>query len=552
MNLPDRADHPFYTELIEHIRNSPVEVAALDFRHWCQTDFWFWCRFCMSSGEMLCRDPHNRHFMRPWLDHPWLFERCRDLQENPNGRFFKWARNSFKSTLITTNLTLWDYIQDLPRTANLRTLILTYKLDVAGEAMLSGIKKECEQNKKLHFHWPEVFWADPQKDSQLWTKQALLFRRTDDNSSREPSIRVAGLDNQPTSYHCDLIVMDDAVTREAVTSEDQIRKVFENMRTATFLGEPGVTKRRYIGTNWAIDDPWTRAERDGFFLTDNHPCFDANGEPVLQSMEALREWERMSGPYAFSCQMMGNPISSNQRIFLMDWFQDYGNDPEYEAKGKNVYIFADLALGGAESDFSVLAAIGLGADGHKYLLDLRRDRWSIHEFDDNLLEMARKWRPIRAYIEQFAMMTDVERIREKMRERRWRGLIVEPLPRETADGSPGSLSSTTKGYKSLMIQRLQDDMSRLTWWFPRAVGYRGKKEPRDTIQVLLEEEYRHWSPGTKIAHDDMLNTLAMVLNKNVPLMWPQDLSAAKDEVFRAKQARRRTSSGDRRLSAWVA
>lgn len=551
MNLPDSPDSPFYQELIEHIRNAPVEVAAWDFRHWCTVDFWFWSRYCLSSGQVLCRDPYNRHHMRPWLDHPWLFERCRDLQANPDNRLFRWARHHFKSTLVTTNLTLWEYIQNLPQSANLRTLILTYKMDVAGEAFLGGIKRECEQNKLLHFHWPEVFFADPANESPLWTKHALLFRRTEKDGAKEPSIKVAGLDNQPTSYHCDLIIGDDLVTRESVSSEDQIKKCFANMQTSTFLGEPGVTRRRYAGTFWAIDDAWSRAERAGFFTTDHHSCYHPDGTPVLFSQKALEDWERTSGRYNFSVQMLGVPVHSSERIFLMDWLQDYENDPEYEAKNKTVYLFADLALAGEESDYSVIAAIGLGPDRKKYLLDLRRDRWSPWEFDEQLLEMGQKWKPVTAYIEQFAMMTDVERVREKMRERRWRGLRVEPLPRETKGKEDDSLSVTTKGYKSLMIMRLQDDMSRLAWYFPRATGYRAKGENRDAMSVFIEEEYRQWTPGAKIAHDDMLNTLAMVLNKNLNLVWPQDMAAERRKEMEFRRPRAKPRDYRKSYAGWV-
>lgn len=541
MWLPDRPDHPFYKELVQHIENSPLLVGAIDFRYWCEKDFWFFMRNAMSAGGVVCGDYRNKHFGKRWFDHPWLFERCRDVRENPNGRLFKWPRGHFKTAIITTGLTLHDFIRDLPRSSNLRVLILTYKLDTTGEAFIGGIKRECETNEKLKFHWPDLFWSDPQNQAQPWTKNALIFKRAGvGGGAKEPSILVSSLDKQPTSQHFDVIVMDDAVTRETVTSEEQVKKTFSAMQQSTFLGSD-VTQRRYIGTNWANDDPWHRGERDKMFTVDHLSCYDEAGNGVLRSKGYLEEWERSAGRYNFSAQMLGRPTSSSDKVFMLDWWQDYGNEPTVERDDKNVYTFVDVAKSlDEDADYTVIATIGLGDDNNYYLLDLRRDRWSTEEFKDQVLEACRKWRPLTCYVEQFGAMRDVDMLREEMRRRKWRGTRIEALPRER-----GADSGRDKAYR---ILRLQESMSRYRWWFPKAVGYRPKGDGRDCLQIFFEEEYKQWSPVPRaIPHDDMLDTLAMALNTELRLHWP--VNARSPRTGRRKRVGKVNHN---LVSSWVA
>lgn len=539
--LPDRPDHPIYREVMEHVRNAPAHEAAWDFRYWCENDYWFFARHCLQVGQYRCDDPCNDHRGRPWLDHRWLFERCRDVQFEDDERFFRWPRGHFKTSLVTVGKTIWDFTQQEALAGGFNCLILTYKQDVTGAALMRGFRSEFEDNPLLHFHWPEVFWRDPRRESSLWTTTSIILRQPDGHAAREPSILVASLENQPTSQHYRKIVVDDAVTREVVKNEAQIQSVSTALKQTTFLGIGGVTKRVYVGTFWSQDDPWRRAERQGVFTTNPHfDCFDEHGRGVLWSKEALAKYERDAGRFEFAAQMRGTPIKSSEMIFLEDWFQDYGNPPDEEAEGKNVYIFSDKGGSKEHSDYSVLAAVGLGGDKQYYLLDLRRDHWTTNEYDETLLSMMDRWSPLGVYIEQFGAMTDVERLRDKMRERKWRRFRVEPLPPER--GMNQGISKDSR------ITRLQSSMSFYRWWFPKAVGYRPKDDSRDCLQVFYDDEYVQWAPNVRLIHDDMLDTLAMALNSELRLIWPRDPAA--DKRRRRKDSFRRTAS--RGHSSWVA
>lgn len=530
---PDSPSHPFWRELQDEIENSSPLEGGLHFRFWCQEDFWFFMRNCMSLGQLCCGDIHNQHYGKRWLDHPWLFDRCRDFEADPDDRLFKWPRGYFKTSIITQGGILWEHIKN----PSLRTLILTYKLVPTGESFIRGIALECEQNARLKFHWPEIFWSDPKKDALVWTKTALDLKRTEVMTMREPSIQVAPLDQAPTGGHFGLIQYDDCVTRETVTNPGQAKKTFSALQQSTFLGNE-TTKRRYVGTYWSLDDPWQRAARQEIFTVDHQDCYQ-DGKPVLMSKEYLEKLERNSGRYDFNTQMRGVPISSGQRIFLNDWLQDYENEPTDEAKGKNLYMFADVAKGGGpDADYSCIAVVGLGDDNNYYLIDLRRDRWNMVEFCDMVIEMAKFWRPLTCYVEEFGGMRPVEEIKNALHIRKWRGIDVRSLPHEKGDAH--------KFDKAARIMRLQNSFGTFRWWLPKAVGYRSKDDPRDCLQAFLDDEYRRWTPGIEIEHDDMLDTLAMVLNTELKLHWPQ---GARQAGY--SKRRNAPSYTKREASAWA-
>jgi hypothetical protein len=46
------------------------------------------------------------------MEHEWVFQRCREVQVLPNGHLDLWAREHYKTTVLTFGLTIFDILND--------------------------------------------------------------------------------------------------------------------------------------------------------------------------------------------------------------------------------------------------------------------------------------------------------------------------------------------------------------------------------------------------------------------------------------------------------
>jgi len=60
------------------------EIAA--FRHFCRTDLYFLLRYALGRED---------------IERQWLFDRCNEVNAAPDGHIDLWAREHFKSSVIT-------------------------------------------------------------------------------------------------------------------------------------------------------------------------------------------------------------------------------------------------------------------------------------------------------------------------------------------------------------------------------------------------------------------------------------------------------------------
>lgn len=539
--LPDSPSDPLWMEVMREITNAPDDAGMADFRYWCTQSFWFFNRFCLSFGQLTCQERDNAHFGKLWADHPWVFDRCMELQKDPDDQLHLWPRFYFKSSLITQNLTMWEWIRDVqPPTEGtaLRTLILTYKRDVTGTAFLLMVKREIEQNVLLRSHWPDLFYADP-KQSGDWGAGGLRIKQR--GNPREATLSVSGLDSMPTSQHFDRIIYDDPVVRETVRTEDMMKNTIEAMRQSTFLRADD-TKVRYIGTRWKIGDPWQTWLNAKLFKLNHQDCFDENGEPVLRSREFLSRFLKDAGQYEFSAQMRGNPIADDEKRFQLQWMRYYEDEPMQERVGKNVYILIDPARSQKKgSDYTVIWVVGLGADHNYYLLDLYRERLNVPDFLDLLFDLVAVWKPIKVFEEVFGAQRDVEHIRERQRLIGYR-FDIDVVPE-------------VRSPKEERIEALMAPMADGRFWFPRAPGFghTAKGDHRDTLRVFKEDEYQFWTPSGSTMHDDMLDCLAFLqIDKMRNLLrWPvRKVSDGYGGGRKTSYGRRRMVSGERTAWSW--
>ena len=236
------------------------------------------------------------------MEHPWLLDRCNEVQASPDGHLDLWSREHYKSTIITLGRT----IQDILRTHGRGALgqeacigIFSHTRPIAKD-FLRQIKTVLESNELLRRMFPDVLYYNARKESPRWADEAILVKRK--NIRSEATVEAWGLvDSQPTSKHFTHRVYDDVVTDKSVSTEGQIEKTTRAVQMSDNLGAEGGVAR-FIGTTYAYKDTYSEIRKTGV-ITREYPGREGgteDGAPVFRSEEWHVEKRRKQGPYVYS------------------------------------------------------------------------------------------------------------------------------------------------------------------------------------------------------------------------------------------------------------
>src|SRR3990167_287469 len=441
-----------------------------------------------------------RHILnRPDIERQWLFDRCREVQKAPNGYMDLWAREHYKSTIITFGLS----IQAILCNPDITIGIFSHTRPIA-KGFLRQIKRELESNQQMKDLFPDILFANPAKESPKWSEDdGIVVRRK--GNPKESTVEAHGLvDGQPTSKHYKVLVYDDVVVKDSVTSPDMIAKTTEALELSFNLGADGGC-RRFIGTRYHFNDSYGMILKRGIAKPRTYAATDdgtIDGEPVLITIEQLLEKRRDQGPYTFNCQMLQNPVADASQGFKREWLRHYSGEA---AIGTNKYLLVDAANEKRKSsDYTSIWVIGLGQDGNYYVLDMVRDRLNITERAELVIRLHSKWKPMQVRYEKYGMMADVEFIKRLQAEQNYRFEIVEV---------GGQLPKADR------IRRLVPIFEQGKMYLPDFLYKTDyEKIPRELVNVFIEEEYLAFPVSV---HDDMLDSLARIAEPDLLLVWPQ-------------------------------
>lgn len=348
----------------------------------------------------------------------WLFQRCREVETDPDERIDVWGRWHFKSSIIT----FAGIIQEILRDPEITICIFSHDKPTA-KKFLSQIKEELEKNEELKSLFPEIFWKDPHKEAPWWSEDGgIVVRRK--GTHKEATVEASGLlGGMSTGKHFALRVYDDIVTEETVTSTEMIKKITERYELSEFLGEgQGRNRQWIIGTRYHYGDTYGILLKRGFLTARKHPAthdgtFD--GKPVFMSEQ---KWADMKGKLSrpvIAAQMLQNPLAGSETKFDVKWL--IGTGWEIRPKRVNVYIMMDPSKGRNEnSDYTAMVVIGVDATRNKYLLDGACHRMKLSARWNLLRDTYRKWintpgvEMVFVGYEQFGMQTDNEYFEERM------------------------------------------------------------------------------------------------------------------------------------------
>jgi predicted phage terminase large subunit-like protein len=297
-----------------------------------------------------------------------------------------WARDHYKSSIITFALTIQNILNDPEITVG----IFSHTRNIA-KAFLRQIKVELEVNERLKSWFPEILWADPSRESSKWTEdEGIVVKRK--SNPKECTVEAWGIvDNQPTGRHFVLMVYDDVVTRDSVTTPDMIKKTTASWELSLNLlrSDGGIV--RYIGTRYHYHDTYHTMIERGIMPRIHKATHDGTetGRPVFLAPHVWEQKRREMGDQ-LSAQMLMEPKSTKDSYFRKDWFRWYDEAPKHLV----MYGGSDYATKVGDGDYTVHAVVGIDPDDNMYILEVWREQTTPDIWIDRFCDLVLKHKPM--------------------------------------------------------------------------------------------------------------------------------------------------------------
>ena len=489
--------------------------------------------------------------------HPWIFNRCREVQEDPDFHIDIWAREHFKSTIIT----LLKTVQDILRDPEIAICIFSYNQKIASK-FVSQIKNALE-NKRLRQLFPDIIPEDTgsgkytyiddegSRRSQKfsWSSVALTVKRK--TGRKEPTVSGYGLvTGQPTGMHFDMLIYDDVVTPDSVRTSEQNRYTTEQFTMSLNTGSGENVRVRIIGTRYSLYDTYFHIMNPKYasegvmggskYSLRCYPCRTMSGDPVLYTSEYLETKRSVMVSFVYDSQMMCDPQFSSDIGFNEDWIAERCNSDEIyvDRDSYNFYIIVDPAnTKNNKSDFTAMVVVAVNGDGRYYIPDIVRDKMSLSERISSLMSLVNRWttshgRP-EVFYEQSGLSSDMEVIRGMMEAKRYWFTIhsMGTKPRVTLDPRAGSGAGSLKVNRILALEPLfrgyrivlADSCVKINW--------NGREE--DMMASFVMDEYMKFPISND--HDDMLDALSRIADAET---GPLIIAPAKKSIQRITMKQR--------------
>jgi len=381
---------------------------------------------------------------------------------------------------------------------------------------LKQIKRELESNERLKEWFPDILWENPDRQSAKWSDdEGIIVKRK--SNPREATVEAWGVvESQPIGKHFNLMVYDDVVTEDSVNTPETIQKTMKMLELSFNLGSQGQEKRRFIGTRYHFNDAYSTLIDRGSVKLRLKPATEdgtMTGKPVFLSEEILAEKRISMGPYTYACQMLLNPVADESQGFLREWLKYHDGLNQHSLSSMNVYILVDPANSKKKgSDYTSFWVIGLGHDQNYYVVDMVRDRLSLPQRARTLMDLHKKYRPIRKGVryERYGMNADIDHIRALQAGENYRFDIVEVGGSTAKNDRIARLLGLFEGGKVYLPRQ---------HWYTQSDG-----KAVDLTKAFIEEEYACF-PVSR--HDDMLDSLSRIAEPDMPLVWPKHGNVAR-------------------------
>lgn len=379
--------------------------------------------------------------------HPWVYARCREVEAEPNGHLDLWSREHFKSSIITFGKTVQDILQNPEITIG----IFSENYSLASK-FLTQIKQELENNAVLKEAFPDILYTNPQNEAPKWNNDSITVRRK--TNPKEPTVECQGLLSMKVGAHYQLMIYDDVITANSVTSPEIVQKVNTYFELSLSQSREGGHKR-FIGTRYSFADTYQLILDREMAVPRIYPATvdgTTEGEPVLFSQAYWELKKRENSTVNLSCQYLQNPTAGGEKTFDVSLLEAY----EVRPYVLNVAIVVDPAKSMKKGSASTaMLVIGISGGKRKYLLDGFCHKMSLAERWDNLKGLYKKWKSepgigsvVVGYETYGSGEVDMDYFTEQMKKEQGPRFTIKPL------------TSTLNGQnrKKDRIERIQPDL----------------------------------------------------------------------------------------------
>lgn len=445
----------------------------------------------------------------------------------------KWPRETGKSTCGTVGRSIWWGCKH----PNIAILIANEKEETAKD-FVKSIEFHFESNALLRALFPEVIPPDFNKVE--WSSTRATLHRT--TGRPEATFDCIGAGGTKTGKHYDAIIGDDIISREAMESarsgnwslmERANRWVNQSKPLLSNAGNfPGFPFRCFMGTRWWVGDSYEHIEtsfgldqpikrfrlrvklsngktvhreitRQGDIAILQIAAIE-NGIPTFPKIWSIEDVEKMrfADPELAACNLQNDPSDAAIRTFDDSWLRYWRFTNEkadtitYKLEdGRNHYVKVDELIKRAvtdpafstSGDSSRAACVVTGTDmetGKHLVLEATAKQQDPEDNLEDYLNIIQRWEVRVAYVELAGQQ--LAYLQWLQREASRRGIAV-------------SLEKVTPGGR-----RKDARIETLLIPFKQGELYVGHGQ-----SVLIDDEYRHWRPGSRRA--DVLDALAYAM-----------------------------------------
>lgn len=294
---------------------------------------------------------------------------CSIMERDARFKLILMPRYSFKSTICAVGYSLWRLVKN----PNERILIYS-DASTKAQGFLTSIKSHLEGKVKGSYIGT-LFgeWASDGRQTKWNESQIVIRGRT--TSYSEPSIDTGGIETSKVGMHYDLIIFDDIVSDQNITTKEQMDKVEQCYQSALSLLRPGGDVVM-VGTRWHFGDLYGRIiaenELKQSFEIFIKPAITDKGEYLFDNVgaasltkEFLAQQKDKQGSYKFSCLYMNSPVDPETAVFKAKDFSFYG-----DIKPDDLYITATCDPAGEGEDFTAITVVGTDNNMDMHILEI--------------------------------------------------------------------------------------------------------------------------------------------------------------------------------------